>query len=267
MGVRKKLRVVSWNVNGIRAAERKGFLDWLKTSRAQIVGVQEVRARSEQLSPELRSPKRWHACFSSAERAGYSGVGLYSRDAPDSVETSLGKKEFDVEGRVQLARFGRLLIANVYFPNGGGKNRDNGRVPYKIRFYKRLYTILEEGKQRGDPILVMGDFNTAHHDHDLARPKQNRKTSGFLPEECREVTRWISGDWVDTFRHFQPEATGAYSWWSQRFGVRAKNVGWRIDMALASPGAMPYLKAAKIHPDVMGSDHCPISVDLDGAIL
>jgi exodeoxyribonuclease-3 len=173
----------------------------------------------------------------------------------------------DAEGRVQLARFGALWVANVYFPNGSGPQRDHSRVPFKLEFYRRLYDVLDERKRAGEPVLVMGDFNTAHREVDLARPKSNQKTSGFLPRERAELDRWLQNGWIDTWRHEHPDREGVYSWWSQRFGVRERNVGWRIDYVLASPGALPFLQRASIHTDVMGSDHCPVSVDLDGAVL
>lgn len=230
------------------------------------MGVQEVRANETQLEETVRNPSRWHSHFVSAERGGYSGVGLYARRRPDEVETSLDADEFDVEGRLQMARFGELLLVNGYFPNGSGKERDNSRVPYKLRFYRRLFERLEEERATGGKILVMGDFNTAHREIDLARPKQNVKTSGFLPEEREELDRWLRSGWVDTFRHFE-SGEGHYTWWSQRFGVREKNIGWRIDYILASPGAMEHVQGARIHPTVLGSDHCPISVDVSPAIL
>lgn len=257
------MRLVSWNVNGLRAAHGKGFLDWLAAEKADVVGVQEVRARSEQLPDEVRSPQGWKAThFVSAVRPGYSGVGLFARKTPDDVEATLGIPEHDAEGRLQLARFGKLTVVNGYFPNGNGKERDNSRVPYKLAFYRHLFRRLEKGLRDGERIVVMGDFNTAHQEIDLARPRDNRETSGFLLEEREEFSRWLRAGWVDTFRHFQKEP-GHYSWWSQRFGVRARNVGWRLDYMLASPGAMPYVKRAAIHPHVLGSDHCPVSVDLD----
>lgn len=259
------LRIASWNVNGLRACADKGFLPWLAGSGAAIVGVQEVRARPEQLEPELRRPRRWTAHFAAAERPGYSGVGLFSRRTPDAVETSLGDPRFDVEGRVQLARFGRLLVANVYFPNGNGRERDHSRVPYKLEFYRRLHAVLDEARATGQRVLVMGDFNTAHTELDLARPRENRRTSGFLPEERGELSRWLGGGWVDTFRMFHAGA-GHYSWWSQRAGSRERNVGWRIDYVLACPAAAGYVRSAQIHREVAGSDHCPVSVAVDPRI-
>jgi exodeoxyribonuclease-3 len=230
-----------------------------------VVGLQEVRATPEQLPVEVRAPSGWHTHFFPAERRGYSGVGLFARVPADELRTSLGVKTIDVEGRVQMARFGRLLVVNAYFPNGNGKDRDLSRIPYKLGFYRRLRAELEAEQRAGARILVMGDFNTAHEEIDLARPRENRETSGFRPEERREFARWIEAGWVDTFRHFE-KAGGHYTWWSQRPGVRAKNIGWRIDYVLASPGALPFVRAAAIHPHVRGSDHCPVSVDLDPAV-
>lgn len=260
------MRVVSWNVNGLRACVKKGFSEWLQGDSATIVGVQEVRAWEEQLPVEVRDVPGFHTHFVAAERPGYSGVGLFSRLLPDEVETALGP-EFDPEGRLQFARFGKLLVVNGYFPNGNGKNRDNSRIPYKLDFYRALYDKLEKPLRDGERVLVIGDFNTAHRPIDLARPKQNEKTSGFTPEEREELDRWLVNGWTDTFRHHHPTAEGHYSWWSQRFGARAKNIGWRIDYVLASPGAMEFVRDARIHPEVMGSDHCPVSVELDPAIL
>ncbi|QSQ25849.1 exodeoxyribonuclease III [Pyxidicoccus parkwayensis] len=259
------MRVVSWNVNGLRSVHRKGFLPWLAGARAQVVAVQEVRAREDQLPEEVRAPKRWSTHFVSADRPGYSGVGLFSRLEPDDVVTRLGVPEVDVEGRLQIARFGKLTVVNGYFPNGNGKDRDLSRIPYKLDFYRRLFERLEKPLRDGGRVLVVGDFNTAHQDIDLARPRENRETSGFRPEEREEFDRWIRAGWVDSFRHFH-KVGGHYSWWSQRVGVREKNIGWRIDYVLATPAAMAYVRKAAIHPDVTGSDHCPVSVDLDPAV-
>ena len=245
---------------------RKGFAQWLQRSAAEIVAIQEVRAKEEQVPEELLQLKSWRTHFVPAERPGYSGVGLFSRERPNEIQSALGVRAFDVEGRMQISRFGKLKLVNCYFPNGNGKDRDLSRIPYKLRFYKRLFQHLEEAKNAGEPILVVGDFNTAHEEIDLARPRENKETSGFRPEERREFARWIKAGWVDTFRHFH-KTGGHYSWWSQRFGVREKNIGWRLDYVLASPGAMPFIKTAAIHPDVRGSDHCPVSVDVDERIF
>ena len=258
--------MVSWNVNGFRSVIDKGFRAWLTRSRASIVGLQEVRATEEQLAPHVKGWRGWNRHVSSAERLGYSGVALFSRARPDEVVTSLGDPALDAEGRFQLARFGKLIVVNGYFPNGNGPARDNSRIPYKLRFYRKVFDLLEREKKRGAPILVMGDLNTAHREIDLARPKANAKTSGFTSEEREELDRWIRAGWIDTFRRFEPGA-GHYSWWSQRFGVREKNIGWRIDYVLASPGAAPHLRGAFIQAHVRGSDHCPVGVDVDDGIV
>ena len=256
------MRVVSWNVNGLRACARKGFLDFLGGAAADVVGLQEVRAFADQLPDEVRAPRGWHAHFSPAARPGYSGVALYARAPLPRVETALGEERFDVEGRLQIAKVGRIAVINAYFPKGSGKDRDNSRVPYKLDFYRRVFDRAEKLRRR-QPVLVIGDYNTAHREIDLARPRDNVKNSGFLPEERAELDRLFDAGWVDTFRRLHPDEPGHYSWWSQRGGARARNVGWRIDYVLASPAAMKRVKRAFIWPAVAGSDHCPVGVVLD----
>jgi exodeoxyribonuclease III len=261
------LRIVSWNVNGLRACGRKGFRRWLERSGAEIVGVQEVRARSEQLPASLRSPRGWHSAFAAAERPGYSGVGLFSRRPADALEVGLGIPRFDREGRLLIARFGRLAVANVYFPKGSGPRRDNSRVPYKLAFYRALFARVERLRRSGLRVIVMGDFNTAHREIDLARPRENRGTSGFLPEERAEIERWLSAGWVDVFRRLHPDEPGHYTWWRQWGDARRRNVGWRIDYALASPAALPFVRGAFLWPRVRGSDHCPAGLELDPGVV
>ena len=256
------MRVVSWNVNGLRACAKKGFVESLRRSNADIVGLQEVRAFADQLPDEIRNLEGWHVHYSPAERPGYSGVALFSREPPTRIETSLGEPRFDVEGRLQIARFDRLTVINGYFPKGSGKDRDNSRVPYKLEFYRAVFDRAQKLRRR-QPVLVIGDYNTAHREIDLARPRDNVKNSGFLPEERAELDRLFDAGWVDTFRRRHPGEAGHYSWWSQRGGARARNVGWRIDYVLASPAAMKRVREAFIWPAVMGSDHCPVGVDLD----
>lgn len=260
------MRVHSWNVNGIRSCEAKGFSRWLAASGGDVVGVQEVRAKPEQVPASLRAPEGRHVHVVAAKRPGYSGVALFSKRPPDDVETSLGDARFDDEGRLQIARYGKLVVANVYFPNGNGKERDNSRIPYKLDFYRALFDRVEKLRRGGKRVLVLGDFNTAHREIDLARPKENVETSGFTPVERAELDRWIGAGWIDTFRRTE-SGPGHYSWWSQRFGVRAKNIGWRLDYVLASKNAAEFLGAGFIHPHVTGSDHCPVGVDVDDAIV
>jgi len=256
------MRIVSWNVNGLRACAKKGFLSFLDRSSADIVGIQEVRAFPDQLPPEVRAPPGWHTDYVPAERPGYSGVAVYARTAPDRVESSLGIPELDLEGRYMLCRFGRLTVVNAYFPKGSGKDRDNSRVAYKLRFYEAVFDRVQRARRRG-PTLVMGDFNTAHTEIDLARPKTNQKSSGFLPEERAEIDRWLAAGWRDLFREGHPGEAGHYTWWRQWGGAREKNVGWRIDYVLASPAAVKRIGCAFIWPEVEGSDHCPVGVDIE----
>ena len=266
-GVRSSLRIVSWNVNGLRAIDKSGaFRRFLTRSEAFIFGVQEVRARYEQLPRRLQKPRGFFPHLVTAERKGYSGVCMYARQAPDTVHTGLDNDEFDREGRVHIAEFGPLVVANAYFPNGSGVNRNNSRVPFKLAFYRALFDRLEAFRAAGKRVLIMGDFNTAHRDIDLARPRQNHKTSGFLAIERAELDRWLQAGWVDSFRRFE-SGSGHYTWWSQRQGVRERNVGWRIDYVLACPRAAEFLTGAFIWPRVRGSDHCPLGVEVSPDIL
>ncbi|MCZ6888721.1 MAG: exodeoxyribonuclease III [Gammaproteobacteria bacterium] len=257
------MRIVSWNVNGLRACIKKGFLDFLETSAADIVCLQEVRAFPEQLDAQARAPDGWVASFAPAQRAGYSGVGFYSRQAPDRIETSLGERRFDDEGRLIIGHWGRLSVASVYFPKGSGKDRDNSRVPYKLDFCRAVFERIQVLRRRG-PVFVVGDYNTAHEEIDLARPKSNHKSSGFLPEDRAEMSRWADAGWVDTFRARHPCEPDHYTWWRQWGGARENNVGWRIDYVLASPSGAKRVEDAFIWPEVAGSDHCPVGVDIRG---
>lgn len=256
------MRAVSWNVNGLRACVKKGFHKFLDQCGADVLALQEVRALPEQLDENTRCPKDWYTAFSPAERKGYSGVAIYSRLRPDKIETSLGEPRFDDEGRFIIAHFGRVAIASVYFPKGSGKDRDNSRVPYKLDFYRAVFDRIQVLRRRG-PVLVLGDYNTAHQEIDLARPKDNKKNSGFLPEEREEITRWLDAGWVDAFRAQHPGEEGHYTWWRQWGGARERNVGWRIDYVLVSPSASKKIQDAFIWPDMTGSDHCPVGVDMD----
>jgi exodeoxyribonuclease-3 len=253
------MKIVSWNVNGIRSAERKGFLDWLEDSDADLIFLQEVRALPEQMSSESRSPEGWSTHFFPAQRKGYSGVGIYARTEPDEVRHGFGPRKFSVEGRSIMARYGDLCVWGCYFPNGGN---DLARVPYKLDYYKALLRHINKQRRDGDRVLVCGDFNTAHREIDLARPAQNRKNTGFLPEECAWVQKWVDGGWIDTFRHVHGDVPDRYSWWSFRSGARERNVGWRLDYVFADEALTDRIVHADIHHEDTGSDHCPVSVEL-----
>ncbi len=252
-------KLISWNVNGIRAAEKKGFLDWLAGCGADVVAVQETKAHPDQLSAALRSPSGYQAAWSAAERKGYSGVATFSRRAPQRVVEGLGDPRFDTDGRTLIHEFEPFVFFNIYFPNGG---RGPEWVAHKLAFYKRFLDLARGYLEAGRRVVVAGDFNTAYAEIDLARPKENVKTSGFLPEERAGLGEFFEAGLVDTFRHLHPD-TVKYTWWDMVTRARERNVGWRLDYFLVSPDLRERILAAEIHDEVMGSDHCPVSLVLD----
>ncbi len=260
------MKIASWNVNGLRACVDKGFMRWLQRERSDCVGLQETRVTADKLPASIRRQRSYELHLVSAARAGYSGVAMLTRREPDTVIRALGIEKFDAEGRFLEARFGALRVVNSYFPNGNGKNRDLSRIPYKLGYYRALFEYLRPGLEGGQPILLLGDFNTAHQPIDIARPKENEKNSGFRPEERAELSRWLQNGWVDTFRALHPDQQ-MFSWWCARPGVREKNLGWRIDYVLATPRAFSFVRAAEVHTRIKGSDHCPISVDVDDSVV
>lgn len=255
------LSLISWNVNGIRAVHRKGFMDWFNKTSPDILCLQETRAEIHQIPAEIVEAADYHTFWNHSKRKkGYSGTGLLSKIKPLSVEFGLGIEEFDQEGRTIIAHFADFTLLNCYFPNGG---RDHSRVPFKMAFYDAFLKKCERFRADGKPVLFCGDVNTAHHEIDLANPKSNRKTTGFLPEERAWIDKISDMGYIDTFRHFHPNETGQYTWWSQRAGARRRNVGWRIDYFFSDPSLMFRITNASILPDVMGSDHCPITLNLN----
>jgi exodeoxyribonuclease-3 len=257
----RTLRLFSWNVNGLRACARKGFLDWLHDTRPDILGLQETRALPEQLDPEVLEPEGYHSALFPAQRKGYSGVALMSREPAKSVEMgALNEERFDSEGRLIVADFGDFLFYTGYFPNGG---HDLARVPYKLEFSEAVLQHAEAARRAGRSVIICGDVNTAREEIDLANPKSNQKNTGFLPEERAWVSRFLDHGYVDVFRARHPGEGGHYTWWSNRMGARERNVGWRIDYFFVSPELEPRVVDARIHPQVMGSDHCPIELILE----
>ena len=252
------MRLLSWNVNGIRAAQRKGFVDWVSQIGPDILCIQETKASPEQLSEELTAMPGYHVYFSSAERKGYSGVATYSNVKPQDVAHGLGIEKFDNEGRILRMDYADFTLFNIYFPNGKSSEE---RLDYKMEFYDAFLEHLGQLKRQGRNVVVCGDVNTAHKEIDLARPKPNEKISGFLPVERAWMDQWVSQGYVDTLRMFNQEP-GQYSWWDARGGGRSKNVGWRIDYFFVSESMKDKVTGAFIMPDVMGSDHCPIGIDL-----
>ncbi len=255
----KKIRIFSWNVNGIRAVYKKGFLDWLKEADPDILCVQETKAQKEQLQQELIEVPGYISYFTSAERKGYSGVALYTREEPKKIWHSFGIERFDAEGRALIADYEYFVLFNIYFPNGKASKE---RLRFKMEFYDAFFEYAHHLKSEGKSIVVCGDVNTAHKEMDLARPKENEKVSGFLPEERAWIDRFIESGFVDTFREFNNEP-GQYTWWDLKTRARERNIGWRIDYFIVSDDFMRNVTSSYMLPDVMGSDHCPIGMDIE----
>ncbi len=253
------MKLITWNVNGLRAALRKGAWEWLASAGADVLCMQETRVFPQQLSEEQHALwKDWHVTWYPAEKPGYSGVATFSRIPPLEVETGLGEPRFDNAGRIIRTRYPDFHLFNVYFPNGG---RSYDWVLYKLDFYARLLEICDNLHAAGEKVIVCGDFNTAHQEIDLRNPKANRENSGFLPEEREWITRYLEHGFVDVYRHLYPERV-QYTWWTYRGGARRRNVGWRLDYFLVSEALLPRVVDTVIHDDVPGSDHCPVSLML-----
>ena len=253
-----KVRILSWNVNGIRAAYKKGIVDWLTKEKPDILCVQETKAMKEQLSDDLVNVKGYNSFFSSAEKKGYSGTATYTKFNPEKVVNGIGIKKFDSEGRFLVTEFDEFVLFNIYFPNGKAKKE---RLQYKMDFYDSFLKHLQKLKKQGKKIVICGDVNTAHKEIDLARPKENSKISGFLPEEREWIDNLLQAGFIDTFRVFNDKPDN-YTWWDMMTRARDRNVGWRIDYFFISENLSSNLKSATILPDVMGSDHCPVSIEL-----
>ena len=250
----------SWNVNGIRAAQKKGFLEWLKQAGPDVLAVQETKAHPDQLDEQLRQPAGYHTYWAYAEKKGYSGVALFSKEEPLEVTIGLGVPKYDREGRTIVAHYGDYTLIAAYFPNG---SRDHSRVPFKMAYKRDFLAYCQALRAAGRQVIFCGDINTAHKEIDLARPKQNQKTTGFLPEERAWIDEVVKAGYVDTFRQLHPNEEGAYSWWSYIGGARGRNVGWRLDYFFITPELLPRVRSAAIHPEVLGSDHCPVSLALE----
>ena len=260
MSEQTHINLISWNVNGIRAVHRKGFMDWFNSAQPDILALQEIRAMTDQIPKDIRTLEHYHDFWLSAEKKGYSGVGLLTKTQPLNVQYGLGQPEFDSEGRVMTAEFEDFTLINAYFPSGSSGQE---RIAYKLAFNEAFLNHCEDLGSNSKPLIFCGDVNIAHHPIDLTHPKANEKNSGFLPEEREWLDRITAMGYIDTYRHFYPDTAEMYSWWSMRQQAREKNVGWRIDYIIASKELEANLKAADILTDVMGSDHCPISLDFE----
>ena len=256
---KKTLKLISWNVNGLRAAMKKDFLGSFQNLDADVVAIQETKLQQAQMGEDMRRIPAYESYWSHCEgKKGYSGVGTYSRVAPAAVRCGIGEKRFDAEGRIIEMDFGSFLFFNVYFPNG---QMSEDRLQYKLDFYAKFFEYADACRQRGKCLIICGDYNTAHNEIDLANPKANANTSGFLRIERDWLDRIVARDYVDTFRHFHPD-TVKYSWWTYRFKARERNIGWRIDYFFVTRDLIQKgrIKDAFIDNDVHGSDHCPIGL-------
>ena len=254
------MHIWSWNVNGIRACHRKEqLLPLLARDTVDVLCLQEIKALPEQVPEEVLDGHGCHIAWGPAERKGYSGVATFSKVEPDEVIVGLGVEKFDVEGRTITTRYGNLLVVNCYFPHG---QRDHARLPYKTEYYRTLKTWAEARRAEGFRMVICGDWNTAHQAVDIKNDKANRKTSGFTEPERALIDEYVDLGWHDSFRKLYPNAEDVYTWWSNRAGVRERNVGWRIDYHFVSDELWSSVSDAKVHADIMGSDHCPIELTL-----
>lgn len=247
-------------MNGIRAAYRKGLLDWVGKEAPDILCLQETKACRDQLPKDLADIPGYESFFTSAqERPGYSGVALYTKIKPTKVECGIGIDRFDSEGRTMIAHYSDFILCNIYFPNGKASPE---RLKYKMDYYEEFLLYVNGLRSKGKAVIICGDINTAHHEIDIARPKDNMKSSGFLPQERAWMDRLVESGFIDTFREQHP-GEAKWSWWDQKTRARERNVGWRIDYFFVSQDLMPRISASFIENDVMGSDHCPVGIEMD----
>lgn len=253
------MRIVTWNVNGLRAALDKGIWESLTGLEADVICLQEIKSRPDQIKAEHHQLfAGYHAYWNPAERPGYSGVLTLGKTLPLELEHGLAASEFDREGRVIRTRYPNFHLFNIYFPNG---QRGQERVEYKLEFYARLLELCDKMHAEGEQIIICGDFNTAHQEIDLRNPKENATTSGFLPEEREWLDIYLQHGFVDAFRTLYPDRV-QYTWWTYRFNARPRGIGWRLDLFMVSEGLMKNIQDVVIHDEIMGSDHCPVSMGL-----
>jgi len=253
------MKITTWNINGIRAAMGKNILDWVSSYQPDVLCLQEIKAKEEQIEIDAIKGIGYEVVFNPAERPGYSGTATLFKQNPPEIIKGLGKDIFDNEGRVIRTRFDDFELFNIYFPNGG---RDNNRVPYKLDFYAYLLDMCDQMQKAGREIIITGDFNTAHKEIDLKNPKANEKNAGYSIEEREQFSLLLEEGFTDSFRFLYPDRTDAYSWWSYRFNARANNAGWRIDYWLVSEELKERIVESSIDEDILGSDHAPVVLTL-----
>ena len=256
------MRIISWNVNGIRAVEKRGFVDWLVKENPDVLCLNETKAEPGQLSDELLNPnvkgKPYNSFWASSQKKGYAGVAIYTKEKPKDVRF-MGIEEFDREGRTLVAEYPDFTLIAAYFPNSQDERK---RLDYKLAFCDAMLKLCNGIVKKGGHFLLCGDYNISHKPIDLARPKANEDHSGYLPEEREWMDKFTGAGHVDTFRHFHPDEEGHYTWWSYWGTARKRNVGWRLDYHCVDKGFMPKVKSSLIRSDVEGSDHCPVEIKL-----
>jgi len=254
------MRIISYNTNGIRAAMKKGLIEWLQTDVADIICIQETKASKEDVDYAKIEALGFKTFWFSAQKKGYSGVAIFTKIKPDAIFYGNGIEQSDFEGRVIRADFGDITLINAYFPSGTSGDE---RQTYKYQWLEEFYAYIEDVRKSRPHIILTGDYNIAHHPIDIHDPKGNKNSSGFLPEERAWMDKLYSNKWIDTFRFIHSEKTGQYTWWSQRFpSVRLQNKGWRIDYISVTDSLQSKIADAAIFPDAKHSDHCPIYLSL-----
>ena len=253
------MKIVSWNVNGIRAILQKNFREYLEAESPDILCLQEIKAHPDQLDLDVVNLKGYHCFWNPGTRAGYSGVATFSKTKPIQHACGFGISEYDTEGRTLMSEYKDFILFNIYFPNG---QKDDERLKFKMDFYEEFLKQADLLRKKGKKLIICGDYNTAHKEIDLSHPKANEKFSGFLPIERAWLDKLVSHGYVDTFRYFHSEPN-QYSWWSYRMKAREKNVGWRLDYHFISEDLLPRLKKSYIQQEIKGSDHCPVVIEID----
>lgn len=256
------MKIVTWNVNGIRAAAKKGLLEWIKKENADIICLQETKAFPADLPEELRNPEDYHALWHSGTRKGYAGTLILSKEEPLSSKSDFDIKEFHEDGRVTQVEFKDFFLLNIYFPNGGTRADGTEMLSYKLNFYDLMIDYVNKLRDSGKSVILTGDFNIAHTEIDIARPKENANSIGFLPVERKKLGELMDNGYTDVFRHFNPKKV-EYTWWSYRMRARDRNVGWRLDYFLVTKDLLPKIQKVYHGHNVYGSDHCPVTIELD----
>lgn len=252
------MNIYSWNVNGLRAICKKGFVEWVLKENPDILCIQEIKMQESQLTEQIKTIEGYKSYYSFAEKKGYSGVAIYTKVEPKNVKYGIGINRFDNEGRILISTYEEFTLLNIYFPNG---QMSDERLNYKMEFYDAVLSYCNSLVEKGEKLVICGDYNTAHNEIDLKNPKANSERSGFLAIERQWIDKFIKNGYTDVYRRLYPEKI-EYSWWSYRFNARTNNAGWRIDYHFVSDNFLDHVKDAKILTDVKGSDHCPITLEI-----